>query len=177
MLSASEEPSIWQADVALAAPYRDWLVSDRLMTPDIRRSFEAPVRIDVLAEGDRRLPTEVVALAGTVQSDGWLRQVAIHAGPALLVLASCWAPSATITRHSWLRQLGDRPLGGELAERDDVTRVAKHFCRTEQLADVDASRLPGAWSRRSLFAIGATPLVLFEHLSPIFATVERRTGR
>jgi chorismate-pyruvate lyase len=100
----------------------------------------------------------------------------MYAGDTLLVHALCFAPSDTLRAHPWLAELGDSPLGGRLAMRGDVERVAQHYCRSDALPRAATTRAgPGAWSRRSLFLIGGAPLVLFEHLSAGFTGVPRRT--
>lgn len=174
LTTATRDNTIWQPDARVSGHLADWLVSDRLMTPDIRRSFDAPVRIDVLHEGSAALPLEAAELLEAPAGEGWTREIAMHCGAQLLVHALCYAPERTLHAQPWLTELGDSPLGGTLAQRDDVAREAQHYCRTALLPV--ASRIgSNAWSRRSLFRIGDAPLVLFEHLSAAFADVPRRT--
>ncbi|MEM1440321.1 MAG: chorismate lyase [Pseudomonadota bacterium] len=176
LTQATRDNSQWQATAPVTGDFADWLVSERLMTPDIRRSFEAPVRIEVLAEGATALPDEVAALvAGNDAAAGWLREIVMYSGDTLLVHALCYAPERTLAAHPWLMDLGANPLGGQLAQRNDVARVAQHYSRSDALTAGDARVGAGGWSRRSLFDIGGAPLVLFEHLSAGFVGVPRQT--
>lgn len=156
----------WDFAVDIDGTLRDWLVSDRLMTPDIRRSFADPLRISVLREEQVRLPADVIEVMADCPDDGWLREITMHAGDTLLVHALCFAPESTCLHHPWLLSLGEQPLGGTLAALDDVHRVSKSYCRSDRLADgIRSMAGAGAWSRRSLFDLQGTPLVLVEHLS------------
>ena len=107
----------------------DWLVSDRLMTPDIRRSFAESVRITVLREDHVAMPSDVIDVIADCPGDGWLREITMHAGQTLLVHALCFVPAATSDQHPWLLALGDQPLGGKLAELDGVSRVSQSYCQ------------------------------------------------
>lgn len=175
LTQATRDNSLWQATAAVTGYFADWLVSERLMTPDIKRSFEAPVRIEVLAEGATALPDEVTTLVAGNDAMGWLREIVMYSGDTLLVHALCYAPERTLAAHPWLMDLGANPLGGQLAQRDDVARVAQHYSRSDALANGEARVGAGGWSRRSLFDIGGAPLVLFEHLSAGFVDVPRQT--
>ncbi|MEO0617239.1 MAG: chorismate lyase [Pseudomonadota bacterium] len=175
LTQAIRDNSQWLATAAVTGDFADWLVSERLMTPDIQRSFEAPVHIRVLAEGATALPDEVAALVAESDAAGWLREIVMYSGDTLLVHALCYAPERTLAAHPWLMDLGANPLGGQLAQRDDVARVAQHYSRSDVLANGNARVGAGGWSRRSLFDIGGAPLVLFEHLSAGFVGVPRRT--
>ena len=178
LIQASTDNAVWQSSAAVSGDFADWLVSQRLMTPDIRRSFDAPVRIAVLREGETALPDDVLELLDDGAGDaGWVREIAMYAGDTLLVHALCFAPGDTLAAHPWLTELGDSPLGGRLAERGDVERVAQHYCRSDALPQAATRAGAGAWARRSLFRIGGAPLVLFEHLSAGFTGVPRRTER
>lgn len=162
--SAGSTP--WAFAANIDGTLGDWLVSDRLMTPDIRRSFSDAVRITVLREDRVALPADVIDVIGDCPADGWLREITMHAGETLLVHALCFVPAATSDQHPWLMALGNQPLGGKLAELDGVSRVSKSYCPAERLGDDVASLAgPGAWSRRSLFDLQGAPLVLIEHLS------------
>lgn len=176
LIQASTDNAVWRSSAAVSGDFADWLVSQRLMTPDIRRSFDAPVRIALLREGEAALPDDVLELLDGAASDrGWVREIAMYAGDTLLVHALCFAPAGTMGAHPWLAELGDSPLGGRLAQRNDVERVAQHYCRSDALPQAATRAGPGAWARRSLFLIGGAPLVLFEHLSAGFTGVPRRT--
>lgn len=174
LTQAVRDNSVWQERASVTGDFADWLVSDRLMTPDIRRSFDDPVRIEVLRESATALPKDVMPLVETTDTAGWVREIAMYSGATLLVRAACYAPARTVRTHPWLTELGDSPLGGTLAQRDDVARVAQHYCPTDDLDPDDVDAGSGAWSRRSLFLIGDAPLVLIEHLSAGFADVPRR---
>ena len=175
LTQAARDNSVWQERASVSGDFADWLVSDRLMTPDIRRSFDGAVRVEVLRESPAMMPQDVADLVEDADASGWVREIAMYAGATMLVRAACYAPARTVRTHPWLTELGDSPLGGTLAQRDDVARVAQHYCPTEALEPDDAGAGRGAWSRRSLFLIGDAPLVLIEHLSAGFADVPRRT--
>ena len=150
LTQATSDNSVWQDTAAVTGDFADWLVSERLMTPDIERSFDAPVRIDVLREGPTVLPEDVVELVcDSTQrawaSRGWVREIAMHSGETLLVHALCFAPEQTLRAHPWLAELGASPLGGQLVQRDDVARVAQHYCRSGMLSAGRAG--DGRWRR------------------------------
>ncbi len=164
----------WANSVDVVGTAAGWLASDRLMTPDIRRSFDTDVRITVLREDNVTLPNDVRDVIDNCPAEGWLREITMHVGDTLLVHALCFAPLTTCERHPWLTTLGDAPLGGQLAQLGDVSRVSKSYCRADALASDVASRAGhGAWSRRSLFDIQGEPLVLIEHLSAALTSQPR----
>ncbi|MEM7612161.1 MAG: chorismate lyase [Pseudomonadota bacterium] len=170
------QPACWQSEPSVGGSLADWLLSDRLMTPDMQRSLAHPIAINVLREEFVPAPVDVAALIEDCPSELWLREIVMRANGVLLVHALCFATAATLKKHLWLKTLGDRPLGGQLATLDGVARTHMSFCAAAQLhGDLASKAGPGAWARRSVFELQGSKLVLIEHMSADLTTSARLT--
>ena len=162
------EHARWRDDVPVDGHLRDWLTSDRLLTPDLERSLGGPVVIEVLAEADGPLPPWVCATLECDTASGWTREVRLSVSGQAVVHALCFLPARTLQVHPWLRALENRPLGSALRARGTAVRDGLQF------APGDDRLGAGGWLRRSRFVLDDVPLLLVEQLSPELAHYPRR---
>ncbi|MEL7309876.1 MAG: chorismate lyase [Pseudomonadota bacterium] len=165
--------TLWQPDAAVDGHYADWLLRRGLLTPDLQASLGEAVVIDVIREAHGAAPSWTADLVAAQQSAGWCREITMSFGGTVYVHAECFAPTATIQAHPWLKSLGARPLGSALANLDDTRRVAMAFNQCVRTRDVRVAT--AAWARRSQFDVQGHPLFLIEYLSPALAHIPRES--
>ena len=173
---AVEKPaSTWTRTPDVSGSMRRWLTDARLLTPDIRASLPETLSVSVIRELDTRLDDDMRALLGINGDErARLREINLLSGRRVLVRAVTLIPHGTAEQHPWLLELGPRPLGDRLEQRDDVERGRMEFAPTAAVADGFGGR-PGdpGWCRRSVIRIGGHPILLIEHLAADFARHER----
>lgn len=117
--------------------------------------------------------SESLALGLRLSSAGWVREVLLRCEDQPLVFARTVMPVGILRGHyRALRHLGSRPLGSLLFGRDTIRRgpltvaclgPAHHLRqRAEALTGQDRP----AWARRSVFRVGAKPILVTEVFLP-----------
>ena len=111
-------------------------------------------------------------------ADGALvREVVMNCGDTPLVYGQTLAPAGTLRRQSWIHALGDNSVGDHLRSLERVSRgplefarlTASHHLHARARAAVGSDAIPELsplWARRSLFRIGASPLLVNEVFLP-----------
>jgi chorismate--pyruvate lyase len=162
------------AAMGCGAALAPWLRDRGSLTRRIRqRCTQFEVR--GVRDGLARIASDEAALLGIAPGQlAWSREVFLHADGRPVVFAH----SALAREHlhgAWsaLRTLGNRPLGGYLFAHPLVERRPLHYralrsahplyLRAAAVLKHPPSRL---WARRSLFHLGAAPLLVTEVFLP-----------
>lgn len=178
-IHATDRPAVsWQRTTAVvdlpADPgLRAWLSDSGSLTRRLRRLGGSDFHLSVLGEGWECSGEEDLRLLGSQAGRVRVRRVRIEALGVHLVFACTRMPPETLARHPWLGRLGHKPLGEALADRTDVRRTpfefallpADHWLLEAALEGTDL--VPGQlWSRRSLFLIDDSPILVYEVFLP-----------
>lgn len=160
---------------------REWLEHSGSLTRRLRRVGGRDLNLEVLGEDWEQSADDDVSMLGSAAGRVRVRRVRISAQGAPLVFACTRMPPETLARHPWLGRLGRKPLGEALADRTDVTRTpfefaalpASHPMVRDALKNTDIT--PGKmWSRRSLFLISESPILVYEIFLPDLASLGDR---
>ncbi len=142
---------------------RPWLEELGSLTARLECEF-GPVRVTVLQEGRGRLLASERRRMGLGAGEWiWIREVLLRAGDRLLVAARTVAPCATLRGAGGaFARLGNRPLGELLFTHPGVVREGMEWSRVESGHWRPAEVQPPRWGRRTLYRIGAGPLLVNE---------------
>lgn len=163
------------------AKLREWLEHSGSLTRRLRRIGGRDLNLEVLGEDWEQSADEDVSLLGSAAGRVRVRKVRISSRGTPLVFACTRMPPETLARHPWLGRLGHKPLGEALADRTDVKRTPFEFAVLpdnhplvgDALERTDIS--PGKmWSRRSLFLISESPILVYEIFLPGLASLGDR---
>ncbi len=106
-----------------------------------------------------------------------LREIVMYCDTVPMVYGQTLAPAGTLRSQGWLHALGDRSVGDHLRSLEQVTRGPLEFARLTAshrlhrrartaIDDDGTLDLKPLWARRSLFSIGACPLLVNEVFFP-----------
>ncbi len=155
----------WIGPEALPRQERDrrlceWLRAPGLLTQRMRAEAGEAFRFDALRE----------YATGTAH----VREVALHAGPAVWVVGRSTIPLDGLRRAAWLKTVGSMPIGEALQARQGaLVRSPFEFCRIP--ADHEFVRLalevmgidePSLWVRRSAFDVDGVHVEVHEAFNP-----------
>ncbi|MFK8053971.1 MAG: chorismate lyase [Woeseiaceae bacterium] len=154
----------WREHANVSGHAADWLHIDRLVTADIVRSFESTMALTVIAAGEATLPEAAHSLLADDGHEGWLREITITSGDALLIHAVSFMPQTACEANPWFTGLDHSVLGNALAKREYAQRSPMRFLRSPQTPAPFGS-IDGAWARRSVFDVEGGSLLLIEHMT------------
>jgi len=172
----------WQAgDAPDALPecplLRSWLLEDGSLTARIRDSG-GEFGLELLGERMESTDPEDRRMLDCADVRVHARRVRLSAQGVHLVFASTLVPPATLARHPWLAELGDRPLGEALADRKAVMRTPFEYTRIDERDPLFAAALKGTdiapeslWTRRSRFLVDGDPILVYEVFLPGLARI------
>ncbi len=106
-----------------------------------------------------------------------LREIVMYCDGTPLVYGQTLAPAGTLRSQTWLHALGERSVGDHLRSLEQVTRGPLEYARltashrlhqrARSAVDDDGTLdVKPLWARRSLFSIGACPLLVNEVFFP-----------
>ncbi len=165
----SDQPGALPSDPLLRR-----LLEDRgSLTASLRAACGDQFGLDLIGEGLEPSSPEDRALLGTESAMLHVRRVNMRCGPRLCICAVTLVPPETLLAEPWLERLGSTPLGDALEARGGMRRLDFEFARAESTHPAFASALADAdirpaamWARRSIFALSAGPLLVYELFLP-----------
>jgi len=165
--------SVWCASPVSAGALRGWLTDPGSLTARLQRHAGA-IKVKVLYQGLRRTNRDEQFLFTSTTAQVMVREVLLSRGATPLVFAhTVFAPDSL--RGAWRRiaGLGSRPLGAALFADPRIARFPlrqKKLPRTHPLYCRAAAQLqkspPSLWARRSIFAVGRSPILVSEVFLP-----------
>lgn len=163
----------WCAAPVAAGAMRRWLTDRGSLTARLEH-HGGPVRVRVLFQGLRRVNRDEAFLFRPPAARALVREVLLLRGSMPLVFAHTVVAHAGL-RGAWRRVagLGNRPLGAALFADPRIARFAlrqkklppSHPLHRRAAAQLKASTAP-LWARRSVFAIGGSPILVSEVFLP-----------
>ena len=140
----------------IAAPIKRALQFRGLLTAAITEISGHQCRIDTLDY--------------TAAGDILRRDVVIHAGQGVCVVASTLMPIIVVRAHPWLSSLGNRPLGETLQQRTSARRGPFEFLFIDSECSLFGNFSSGqaTWARRYPFLLHEGALTVMEIFSPDF---------
>ncbi len=146
---------------------RHWLEEPGSLTARLEVEFGS-VRVTVLQEGrGRLLASERRRMDMDSREWIWSREVLLEAGGRFRVAARTVAPFSTLRgAGAAFARLGNRPLGELLFTHPDVVRCSMEWGRLDAWHWRLAGLQPPRWGRRTLYWIGAGPLLVNEFFLP-----------
>lgn len=156
---------------------REWLYNPDSLTQRLLTLSEGELRVQVIAQGFCRPRTSERHILGLAE-----KQVALVREVLLLGCGQPWVfarsilPLTTLSgRYRFLRHLGGQPLGA-LLFKDPSMRRGKFELMQSRITELNIP--PAAayafapettvWGRRSVFYLGAKPLLVGEYFLPDF---------
>lgn len=144
-------------------PLKELLVHRELLTRELEQVFGEVVSIKFL---DR---------SSTPRGDH-IRRVIIKCGLVPMIYAETLIPADTVSRHPWLLDLGDQPLGARMCEHGKVSRSDYRFRhlapgdpvhrRAVQHAALVPESCQRLWARRYLLWLGSCGVRITEVFLP-----------
>lgn len=170
---AADVPDALPADPVLVS----WLTNRGSLTHRLQARGQDRFALEVVDEGHETATPCDSALLGTGDRQFYARRVRLGVRGELLVHACTLVPEQTLAAHPWLSELGNRPLGDALADREDVERTPFEYAwirsgrppLSAALRQLDI-RPPGLWGRRSRFLVAGEPILVYEFFLPGLAT-------
>ncbi|MFZ9530349.1 MAG: chorismate--pyruvate lyase family protein [Burkholderiales bacterium] len=163
----------WCAAPVAAGPLRRWLTDRGSLTARLEQHAGA-IKVKVLFQGLRRVNQDEAFLFASPVARVLVREVLLMCGTKPLVFAhTVVAPSAL--RGAWrsVTALGTRPLGAALFADPRIARFPlrqKKLPLLHPLHRRAAAQLkkqpPPLWARRSIFALGNSPILVSEVFLP-----------
>ncbi len=158
---------------------RDWLENKGSLTRRLRDAGKSDFSLVVLDESWESVSDEDRRLLGSDEGRFRVRRVRLGCDAVELVYACTLMPGSTLQKHPWLSELGERPLGEALADRESVQRTEFEYAWIDsehELADSalrDTEVAPGGlWARRSRFLVDGSPILVYEVFLPGLSRVE-----
>jgi chorismate-pyruvate lyase len=144
-------------------PLKDLLIYRGLLTKKLKQVFGGVVSIKLLQMSE-------------AQQGNQLRQVIIKCDVEPMIYAETLISSNTISRHPWLLDLGDQPLGARMCEYGKVTRSEYEYSclatsdlvfeRAVVHAHLDIDSFVDMWARRYRLSLGSCDLQITEVFLP-----------
>lgn len=160
-----------------SASLRGWLLERGSLTARIRGGGDG-FALELLREALEPADAEDLRLLDCNDDRLHVRRVRLSGRGVRLIFASTLVPPATLARHPWLAQLGERPLGEALADQTAVTRTPFEYTRIGERDPLFAAALEGTdiapetlWARRSRFLVGDDAILVYEVFLPGLARV------
>jgi len=163
----------WCTAPVAAGVLRRWLTDSGSLTARLER-YVGPIKVKVLFQGLRRVNRDEVFLFAAPASRVLVREVLLMKGTTPLVFAHT-VLAADGLRGAWRRiaRLGTRPLGAALFADPRVARFPLHqkkLPRQHPLYRRAAAQMKcppsSLWARRSIFAVGKSPILVSEIFLP-----------
>lgn len=152
---------------------RPWLIGHGLLTARLRSTCGGKFALRLIDQWTGLLTSSQKAGLRVGDNAGLFRDVEMFNGDQVLVFAQTVAPDSTLSRHSWLAELGDTPLDETLNGLTGVDRSSYEYAwvpgddpltaRALRDAEVKPS---GLWARRSRVALRGAPLLMQEVFLP-----------
>ncbi len=155
---------------------REWLCDDGLLTRKLRQACGDSFRFELRGQYQSEIDDTQADYLSIETGPALLREIALMCTDSCCVFARTLVPENTLSRHSWLADLGVKPLGETLRTRDDCRRSEFDFARLiagDALYASAAGQVREApaelWARRSQFRLGDAPLLVYEVFMPTIA--------
>ena len=167
----------WLADDAFAdaagRDIADWLTDTGWMTKRLRQLCGDAFRFDVIGIGSVRLGSLERELLETADESAVCREIEFRLEKEPLLFAQVVLTRPTASKQAWLHSRELKPLGDELAERQDVERSDFRFALIDgddplyQRALRRSSYIDKAlWLRQSVVSIGGALILINEVFLP-----------
>jgi len=107
---------------------QNWLSYTAWMTDKLRNEFPQH-NLKVTSESIGEIPLMLRDL--TENAIGLTREIEISIVKNVSIFAQTFAPNSTLEKNQWLRNLGNKPLGGKLSLIKDIQRVGLLFASVD----------------------------------------------
>lgn len=151
---------------------RPWLSEPGLLTARVRAACGPGTRLRLLRLTPAPLEPELQLRMGIRDRSCLLRDVEIGCHEARWVFARSVFPDSTVSRHPWLRELGDTGLGEYLAQVGEVRREPLEYRELRPghalfaAAAEDADIAGPLWARRAVYRLVDAPILVQEVFLP-----------
>jgi chorismate--pyruvate lyase len=171
---AGGEPwmSLAECGERVPPPLVPWLAEPGLLTSRVRAQCGAAARLRLLRLDPVPLDPAIAQRLAVDDEMCLLREIEFTCGARRWVFAQSVFPRSTVSRHPWLRDLGDRGLGESLSVIDDVRREPLEYCELRDSHPLARSALSGepatatVWARRAVYRLGGPPILVQEVFLP-----------
>jgi len=153
-------------------PLRPWLAEPGPLTARVRAVCGPGTRLRLLRLTPAALEPELQLRMGVGDHSCLLRDVEIGCREARWVFARSVFPDSTVSRHPWLRELGDTGLGEYLARVGEVRRETLEYRELRPGHALFAAAAEGAdlsgplWARRAVYRLVDAPILVQEVFLP-----------
>ncbi|HSQ69329.1 MAG TPA: chorismate lyase [Steroidobacteraceae bacterium] len=153
-------------------PLRSWLAEPGLLTARVRAVCGQGARLRLLRLAPAPLEPELSLRMGIGDRGCLLRDVEIGCRAARWVFARSVFPDSTVSRHPWLRELGDTGLGEYLARVGEIRRETLEYRELRPgdalfMAAAEGAGLAGPiWARRAVYRLVDAPILVQEVFLP-----------
>jgi len=144
-------------------PLKGLLIHRELLTKELEQLFGGLISVKLL----QRLEA---------QQGDHIRRVIIKCGVAPMVYAETLMPAKTISRHPWLIDLGDKPLGAAMGKYGSMSRGEYQYSclarsdgiyeRAVAHADPESGDCTDLWARRYSLSLGSCDVQITEVFLP-----------
>ena len=131
---------------------KNWLSYTAWMTDKLRNEFPQHT-LEVTDESFGEVPPMLKDIK--INALGLRREIKISVVKNVSIFAQTFAPNSTLEKNPWIKDLGNKPLGGKLSLIKDIKRVGLLFSKVK----VDNSRV---LCRRSSFEFNSDFIHLVE---------------
>ncbi|MED6342974.1 MAG: chorismate lyase [Pseudomonadota bacterium] len=131
---------------------KNWLSYTAWMTDKLRNEFPQHT-LEVTDESFGEIPPMLKDIK--INTLGLRREIKISVVKNVSIFAQTFAPNSTLEKNPWIKDLGNKPLGGKLSLIKDIKRVGLLFSKVK----VDNSRV---LCRRSSFEFNSEFIHLVE---------------
>lgn len=131
---------------------KNWLSYTAWMTDKLRNEFPQHT-LEVTDESFGEIPPMLKDIK--INALGLRREIKISVVKNVSIFAQTFAPNSTLEKNPWIKDLGNKPLGGKLSLIKDIKRVGLLFSKVK----VDNSRV---LCRRSSFEFNSDFIHLVE---------------
>ena len=155
------------------APLRPWLIGHGLLTARLRAASGEKFALRLIDQWTGLLTGSQKSVLRVDDNAALFRDVEMFHGDQVWVFAQTVAPDSTLSRHSWLAELGDTPLDETLNGLSGVERSSYEYAWLPADDPLTARALReaelkpgGLWARRSRVALRGAPLLMQEVFLP-----------
>lgn len=152
---------------------RPWLIGHGLLSSRLRTTCGEKFALRLVDQWTGLLTSSQKSALRADDNAGLFRDVEMFNGDQVWVFAQTVTPDSTLSRHSWLAELGDTPLDETLNGLSGVERTSYEYAwvPVEELLTAralrDAEVKPaGLWARRCRVALRGAPLLMQEVFLP-----------
>ena len=131
---------------------KNWLSYTAWMTDKLRNEFPQHT-LEVTDESFGEVPPMLKDIK--INALGLRREIKISVVKNVSIFAQTFAPNSTLEKNPWIKDLGNKPLGGKLSLIKDIKRVGLLFAHVEVGDDI-------IFCRRSTFEFNSESIHLVE---------------